>query len=142
MCVWECYERKEARNVAQSLVTKYIHLLKRWEASGIQVLPKNGHLPAVSSSHTKAHSGGQLCRQLQTPSCRAHWLWHPALRLLLLSKCYKGSLADLSKLQDTKISVLVQRSYVVFGGPVYTAAEHRAAETFFRVALSKPVLFH
>lgn len=83
-------------------------LLKCWEASGIQVLPKNGHLPAAFRSLTKADSSSQFCWQLQTPSCRRHCLWHTPLRLLLVSKHYKRSLADLSKLQDTKSQALIQ----------------------------------
>lgn len=133
MCVWACCDRREARNIAQSLVTKYLHQLKCWEASGIQILPKNGHLPTVLSSHMKAHSSSQLCRQLQTFLQRAPALARSPLRLLLLSQYHKGSPADLSKSQDTKSCALVQSACVTFEDPVYTAADHRAAEAFFRV---------
>lgn len=47
--------------MAQSLVTKLLHLLKCWEGPGIQVVPKTGHL----SRHTEAHSSSQICGHCQ-----------------------------------------------------------------------------
>jgi len=66
----------------------------------------NGHLPAALSGHSKARGSSQLRRQPQTPPRRGHWLQHTPLGLRLLFKYHKGSLADLSKLEDAqKVSI-------------------------------------